>query len=123
MFYKSRMLCLAVLLAGCTIARADEWNKETAITFTESVEIPGQVLQPGNYVFKLADNRADRHIVQIFNADQSQLIATIPAIPAYRLEPTGETQITFQERSNGAAISRWFCPGDLEGVAFVYPTE
>jgi len=39
--------------------------------------IPGQVLPPAKYVFKLADNQSDRDIVQIFNEDQSKIITTI----------------------------------------------
>lgn len=126
MIHKFRILGWTMLLAGTTIlplARANEWNKETTVTFSVPVQVPGQVLQPGSYVFKLADNQVDRQIVQIFNADQSQIVATIAAVPAYRLEATYDTLITFAERPAGSpeALSRWFYPGDLEGVAFVYP--
>ena len=47
MIYKLRMLGLAILLAGAAmlpLAKADEWNKETTLTFSASVQIPGQVL-------------------------------------------------------------------------------
>ena len=126
MTYTLRMLGLMIALAGCVLlpyAKADEWNKETNVTLSAPTEIPGQILPPGTYVFKLADSQSDRHIVQIFTQDQSQIIATIQAIPAYRLEPTGDTVITFQERPSGSpeAIGRWFFPGDLNGVGFVYP--
>lgn len=128
MIYKLRMLGLAILLAGAAmlpLAKADEWNKETTLTFSASVQIPGQVLPPGSYVFKIADSQADRHIVQIFTQDQREIVATILAIPAYRLKPTDDTLITFQERSAGSpeAVSRWFYPGHLDGVAFVYPED
>src|SRR5258708_34019173 len=103
--------------------KADDWNKETNVTLSTRVAIPGQVLQPGSYVFKLADSQSDRHIVQIFPVDQHQLIATILAIPAHRLEPTVDAVMTFQERENDSseAIGVWFFAGDLNGVGFVYP--
>jgi hypothetical protein len=103
-------------------ARADEWNKETTLTFSAPVEVPGRVLPAGKYVFKLADSDSDRNIVQIFNADQTRLITTILGIPDYRLEPTGKTDVTFEERSAGApeAIHSWFYPGDNAGVDFIY---
>jgi hypothetical protein len=127
MIYKLRMLGLATLLAGAAmlpLAKADEWNKETTLTFNASVQIPGQVLPPGSYVFKLVDNQADRHIVQIFTQDQREVVATILTIPAYRLKPTDDTLITFQERSASSPdVSRWFYPGHLDGVAFVYPED
>ena len=42
-----------------------------------------------------------------------------------RLEPTGKTVITFEERAKGApeAIKAWFYPGDDVGVRFVYPKQ
>ena len=68
MTYKLRMLAVTMALAGATMlpsAKADEWNKETTVSFKEPVAVPGQVLAPGTYVFKLADSQSDRHIVQI----------------------------------------------------------
>jgi hypothetical protein len=110
----------AVLIPG---VRADDWNKKTVFTFNQPIEIPGQVLPAGTYTFKLADSLSDRHIVQIFNADGSQIIATILAINNYRLRPTGETVVKFAERSgdNPEALKAWFYPGDNFGQEFVYP--
>jgi hypothetical protein len=107
------------------LVKANEWNKETMATFSAPVQIPDQVLRPGTYVFKLADSQSDRHIVQVFTEDRSELIATIQAIPAYRLNLSGDTLMTFKERPNGSpeAVSRWFYPGHLAGVAFVYPED
>jgi len=89
------------------------------------LQFPAKCYPPGRYVFKLTDSPSHRHIVQIFTEDQSELVATIEAIPAYRLEPTGVTLITFEERSTGTpeAVKRWFHPGDQTGVAFVYPDD
>jgi hypothetical protein len=103
---------------------ADGWNKKTVVTFDQPVEIPGDiVLPPGTYVFKLLDSLSDRHIVQIFNEDQTQIYATIHAIPNYRLQVADETVITFGERAAGEpqAIRAWFYPGDNTGQEFVYP--
>jgi LPXTG-motif cell wall-anchored protein len=103
---------------------ADGWNKKTVVTFDQPVEIPGDiVLPPGTYVFKLLDSLSDRHIVQIFNEDQTQIYATIHAIPNYRLQVADETVITFGERAAGEpqAIRAWFYPGDNSGQEFVYP--
>ena len=128
MGYKFRTLGVALFLAATTVlpsVRADDLNKESTVTFNAPVQIPSQVLSPGTYVFKLADSQSDRHIVQIFTEDQSKLVATIEVIPAYRLEPSGDTLITFEERSSGApeAVKRLFYPGDMTGVAFVYPDD
>ncbi|HYL62679.1 MAG TPA: hypothetical protein VE077_08655 [Candidatus Methylomirabilis sp.] len=102
---------------------ADQWNKKTVLTFSQPVEIPGnKVLPAGSYVFKLLDSLAYRHIVQIWNEDETRLITTILAIPNYRLEPTGETVIKFTERPGQStqALRAWFYPGDSFGQEFVY---
>jgi hypothetical protein len=104
-------------------AHADEWNKKTIFTFSAPVEVPGQVLPAGTYMFKLFDSPSDRNIVQIFNSDGTHLYATIMAIPDYRMTPTGKTVITFSERAQDLpeAVRAWFYPGDLYGNEFVYP--
>jgi len=109
-------------------ASAQSWNKKTMVTFSAPVEIPGvdaQVLPAGTYVFKLLDSLSDRHIVQIFNKDESHVYATILAIPNYRLKPTDKTVMTFAERAAGdpQAIRAWFYPGDNSGQEFVYPKK
>ena len=103
-------------------AKADAWNKETVLTFDKPVEIPGKVLGAGTYVFRLLDSASDRSIVQIFS-EQQELVATLMAVPDYRLEPTGETVVTFEERPSGSppALHTWFYPGDTYGLEFVYP--
>ena len=112
-----------VAFASAGSARADEFDKKTIVTFSQPVEIPGRVLPAGTYVFKLADSMSDRHIVQVFTADGSQILATLMAIPDYRLRTTDQTVITFDEVVAGApeAIRAWFYPGNSIGQEFVYP--
>lgn len=110
-------------------AQADEWNRKTVVTFSGPVEIPGVhlagwgVLPAGTYVFKIMDSMSDRHIVQIFNKDETTIYATILAIPNYRLRATDKTVITFRERPAGEpeALRAWFYPGRNWGEEFVYP--
>src|ERR1017187_3383266 len=89
------------------VANGSEWNHKTVMTFSAPVEIPGVhlkgwgVLPAGTYVFKILDSQTDRHIVQIFNADETQVYATILAIPNYRLKATDKTVVTFRERPAG----------------------
>jgi hypothetical protein len=106
-------------------AVADEWDKMTIFHFNAPVEVPGHVLLPGTYVFKLADLQADRDVVQIFSQDRhgmDHIVTTTIAIPAYRMNPTSKTVLTFEERRSNTpeAVSKWFYPGDNYGVQFVY---
>ncbi len=111
------------LIALLPQAKADEWNQKTVFTFSGPVEIPGQVLEPGTYVFKLLDSLADRNIVEVYNKRENHLYGIFLAIPDYRMRPSGHPIITFEERATGApqAVKAWFYPGDNYGHDFVYP--
>ena len=122
--------CLALMgVVFSPGAKADDWNHKTVLTFSGPVEIPGVhlkgwgVLPAGTYVFKILDSQSDRHIVQIFDKGETQVLATILAIPNYRLKATGKTVVTFRERPAGEpeALRAWFYPGANWGEEFVYP--
>jgi hypothetical protein len=119
------MLALCTLLLCATLApggKADLWNKKTIVTFSEAVEIPGQVLPAGTYIFKLVDSTSDRHIVQIWNADEDQVLATIFAIPSTRFEPPDQPLFQFEERPGNSpmALKFWYYPGETTGQEFAY---
>ena len=104
-------------------AHADEWDQRTVFTFNEPVEIPGQVLDAGTYIFKVVDSASDRNIVQVFSKDENHLYGTFLTVPDYHQQPSGKTIITFEERAEGdpQAVKAWFYPGDNYGHDLVYP--
>src|SRR6266550_2803248 len=120
-----RVLCCALAIAAFVTpsARADEWNKQTFLTFSAPVQVPGATLPAGTYMFKLADLQGNRHVVQIFDKEGTKLYTTILAIPDQRLEPSDKPVVLFSETPAGtpAAIRAWFYPGDTIGDEFVYP--
>ena len=124
------VFCMAFL--GATIspsAKAYDLDHKTTLTFSGPIEIPPvyitgmRVLPAGTYVFKLVNSSSNRHIVQIFNKDQTKIYATVLAIPNYRLVAKTRTVITFNEGVRGAPqpIRAWFYPGANWGEEFVYP--
>jgi hypothetical protein len=116
-------LGLAVLVVASPLAKADESDQKTVFAFSAPVEIPGQVLEPWTYVFKLADSMSDRNIVEVFNKDETHLYGIFLAIPDYRMKPADKPIITFEERATGSpeAVKAWFYPGRNYGHDFVYP--
>jgi hypothetical protein len=119
----SIVACACLLASMLPQAKADDWDQKTTFTFSGPVEIPGQVLSAGTYVFKLADSASDRSVVQVFNQDQNHFYGTFLTIPDYRLKPAGKPIITFDERAAGSpeAVRAWFYPGENYGHEFVYP--
>ncbi len=116
---------VTIVLLGATLApsaRADQWDKKTIVTFNDAVEIPGQVLPAGTYVFRLADSISNRHIVQIWNADEDQVLATIMTIPNTRFETPDDSLFQFDERPGNSpqALKVWFYPGNNTGEEFIY---
>jgi hypothetical protein len=122
--------CIGVALLPSL--QADAWDKKTTLTVTEPLEVPDcctpdhtVTLQPGDYVIVLVDSLSDRHIVRIFDKDQTHVITTVLAIPNYRLRPTGKTVFQFWEVPAGQprALRAWFYPGDNFGQEFAYPKQ
>jgi len=115
-------LCLVLAGAICaTRAPADEYSQTTKLTFKAPVEVPGVVLLPGTYEFRMFDTQSALNCVEILDADGMHVIAIVNTIPATRPEP-GKTEVTFQQRSPDSpeAIKDWFYAGRMTGHEFLY---
>jgi hypothetical protein len=114
------MVALAVAVPA---AHADERNQMTQLTINEPVQIPGhKVLEAGTYWFKLLDEGgANRNVLMIYNADRSQVLASVLTRPTYRADSTDRTELQFATTSRQpATLLEWFYPGRLAGHTFVY---
>jgi hypothetical protein len=119
------LLFLGSLAAvGLPSAKADIGNWDTYMKFSAPVEIPGMVLAPGRYEFRLVEPGKRDDYVAIFNA-KGDLMELLFAEPEYRLTTTDKTVVTLEETSPGSpeAIQTWFYPDSNYGVRFVYPKE
>ena len=111
---RSMLAIVAVSWVGVVVPRtaaADERNKQTVLTFSQDVEIPGKVLPAGTYVFRLGDSATNRHVVQVFD-QAGRILATVFTIPAARPTASADTRITFEKQRAGAPlpIKKWFTP-------------
>ena len=120
------LLLLAIAVPG---ARADTWNKKTIVTFDHPVQIPGQVLEPGTYVFKVMTPQP-RNAVQVWNKNQDRLIAIFLTNPEYRAEPYDDSVFHLRRDSSrywGAeaqpmfTLRSWYYSGDTDGRVPLYP--
>jgi hypothetical protein len=105
------------------VVHADDWSQATRFTFSQPIQIPGQVLQAGSYRFQIA-NSDDRHLVQIFREDRT-LVATLYSVPRVRDGHSIEVAITLADRgaTEPRAIVAWFFVGETEGHQFVYSKQ
>ena len=118
-------LIIAFTLFFELAAHADEFNQATTLTFNEPIQIPGQTLPAGTYLFRLANADSDLNIVQVLNSDGTVLCATLQTIATERQEPTGHTAITLAQQASGKAdaLLKWFYPGRVIGNEFVYSNQ
>ncbi len=119
-------LVLAVLavLAGGAAAQQTNTQERTFLTFSSPVEMPGITLQPGTYVFKLADTQS-RNVVQVWDEGEKNMLGHWLFVQAERPQVTEETVVMFRETSEGAtpAVQYWYFPGEKVGKEFVYPDD
>lgn len=115
-------LMIAFVLFFEFAAHADESMETTKITFNAPVQIPGEVLPAGTYLFQRADSN-DPNVIQIFNADRTALVATVQTISAERPERAADAVITLAEPEAGSSdvLVKWFYPGRTIGHEFIYP--
>jgi LPXTG-motif cell wall-anchored protein len=116
--------CCTLLLVVSS-ALAGEWDKKTTVNIKQAIEMPGFVLQPGTYVFVLADIPSSRHVIRVYNKEENHLYGTVLALPNLRLKPTSDTVMRFGERAKNQpeAMRAWFFPGDSWGQELVYPKK
>lgn len=115
----------ALLVCGiASTARAQERSDRAVyFTFDQPVQIPGQTLPAGKYLFKLLDSQTNRTVVQVYNADQTKLITMVMTIPALRMDIPNDPEVRFMEgpADTAPAIRTWWYPSLKSGWEFIYP--
>src|SRR5256886_6202313 len=120
-----RKICVATSLALnvwtmlTAMAHAAEPVKQTQFSTNGSIEVPGMMLDRGQYVFRLIEPEAQRNVLQVFETvqlwtgDGTRLLSTMLTMPNYDLPPTDKTVFTFFERGSQQpkALRIWFVPG------------
>ena len=105
------------------VSRASERDQLTRLTFSKAFRIPGHKdLPAGTYWFKVLDGNFTPNVIQIFNANRTQLDATLSTRPAYRASVTGRTQLAVANGNakHPEALMEWFYPGKYYGHALEY---
>ena len=105
-------------------AHADESDQATKITFSQPIQVPGQILPAGTYLFKLV-NSDELNTVQIFSSDRTHLYATLQTVPTDNGQVAGDTTVTLAQQGAGKpdVLLNWFYPGDETGHEFVYSNQ
>jgi hypothetical protein len=118
------VLAVLAVLAGRVTAQQINTNDKTFMTFTAAVEMPGVTLQPGTYVFRLADSPS-RNVVQVLDEGEKNILGQWTFVQADRPRVTEETVVMFRETREGStpAVQFWYFPGEKIGKEFIYPKD
>ena len=121
-----RTAVIAALLVTPTFSRsaaAQEQQQQATVAVTQAVEVPGIVLQPGNYVFSVDAPTGTRQTLSIRDSKTNRVVATVLAVPAQRREEVSGELVPFgtTEGGNPSAIRFWFPPRQSSGFELVYP--
>lgn len=85
------------------------------------VAIPGSVLRPGNYTFRLLDSATGQGLVLVQSANGKRSYGMIPVFSTSRREDGGSIVTTKQPEIAGVArIDSWYFPGSTAGYHFIY---
>jgi hypothetical protein len=118
------VLTLLVALTLNVGAQQPDTRDRTIMTFSSAVELPNMRLEPGTYVFKMADS-ASRNVIQVFDKDEKNILGQWLFVSAERPEVTDDTVVTFRETSAAStpAVQFWYYPGEKIGKEFIYPKD
>ena len=84
-----RYFVLALVLFAPAVLHGDEWNWKTRFMLSQPAEIPGTVVEPNTrYVIKVFDSPSERHVVLVYNDDESKLLTTFMCAAEERTVPT-----------------------------------
>jgi hypothetical protein len=124
LFATALVLAVLAVLAGRATAQTMNTQERSFLTFSTAVELPGVMLEPGTYVFKLADSPS-RNVVQVWDKDEKRMIGHWTFVQAERPRVTEDTVVMFSETRDGAApaVQYWYFPGEKIGKEFLYPKD
>lgn len=118
-----RNLAIGFMAAAFLFAftgRADQ-RMRTAISVPYPVQVSDFVLQPGEYVIRLAEPTASISLVQIMSADEKTVVATVQGITVERSHISQKTEFWFSKTPKGQPriVRAWFYPGQETGVELI----
>jgi hypothetical protein len=101
-------------------ARAQLLEEKMTVKFSAPVEVPGEVLPAGTYVFEALQ---DGTLTRILSADESRVYATVFTVPDEKTEAVEKPTVSLEPSATQGSPERvdsWFYPGESTGNEFIY---
>ena len=106
-------------LALSANAQAQLLEEKIYVTFSKPVEVPGQMLPAGTYVFESLNGGV---LTRILNVDENHIYATLFTVSDKRMEPMNDAKVILHEspEKTNERVEEWFYPGMSVGHEFSY---
>ena len=93
------LTAVAAVLATQVQAQQTNEAEQTFLTFSAPVEMPGVVLEPGTYEFRLANPVTSRNVVQVFKKDSNEPIGQWTFVDAVSRSPSGKADYAWAKQA------------------------
>jgi len=113
---------LALGVALCVSASADNGRQELRFTISRPVEIPGRVLNPGTY--EIEQLSFGEHVAVVLGA-KGTFYGAFETIPTFRYRHVGQAKLDLSAGRDyrPARIRDWFYSGDNYGHRLLYTSR
>ena len=115
----------AALLLGASAAQGQYEQTKATLVLADRVEVPGAILEPGNYLVRIADQQSTRNVIVFQSPDGTRTYATTIATPHRGEQVAHESEFTFYRMPEGQprVLRSWFPANDVNGQDFYYSAE
>jgi hypothetical protein len=126
---KAVLAACGVIVGAVAVAAAPEiaWDpmhRPATLTFNRAVGLPGVTLEPGTYVFELANPESGNNVVRVRGRDDyRQVYYTGFTHMVERPASLGDRPVLLGEAVAGKAVPilAWYPRGEQIGRQFIYP--
>lgn len=112
----------AVVVMTASPSSAQSFDERVYFSFASPVAVPGAVLPPGDYVFRLADPNNNRKVIQVLSADMKKVHAMFMANEILRGTEAAGHEVSLGEARTGTprSVEGMWQPNSYYGKGFVY---
>ncbi len=122
------LTCVCVIstlsFAATVRAAADSSDASQNISVQSSLQVPGAVLPPGQYILSVEDRLSNRAILRLANTKSGEHRFLL-TVPTSKIAASHAGRIVFFDTTEkGKQVLRaWSCPGCDKALEMVYPKE
>jgi hypothetical protein len=124
-FLVSVVLLLVMAVALPALAQSGRVTKQSEVTFKVPTMVPGKLLDPGTYWFRVAQTEGtNNQLVQVIDKNTNKVVKTFMTIPRYNFPElkTGKADFVMYGESNCTpqAVKFWAHLADQTALEFIY---